>query len=70
MKLTENEQYAVGAAAILIAAIDDNLRDLSASDRVIALRGREMARDLLTLSGIQPTALKDLGLKLIAAAKG
>lgn len=68
LKLTKNEQYAIGAAAIAYASQDDNLRDLSANDRAIALEGRRKAYELLLSAGISPTALKEIGFRLIADA--
>jgi hypothetical protein len=64
--MTLDEKLAVAACVILVACIDDNLRDLSAQERAVALRGRERAGQILMASNIEPTHLKELGLRLLA----
>jgi hypothetical protein len=58
--LTRNEQLALAASAIIVATFDDNLRELSAKDRAIALAGRDKAWKMLMATGLQPTDLKEL----------
>lgn len=70
MKLTKQQGMAVAAAAILYACQDDNLRDLTADDRALALDGRHTAAALLTATGVQPTELKAAGLALLAEVMG
>lgn len=66
--MTKNEKLALAACAILVACQDDNLRDLTAADRVTALAGRQKAAGILTATGFQPTELKDLGLSALREA--
>jgi hypothetical protein len=64
VSLTSNEKLALAACAILIACIDDNLRNLSATERVVALQGRDRAGTMLAATKITPTELKDLGTRM------
>ena len=66
--MTKDEKLAVAACAILVACQDDNLRDLTAADRVTALAGRNKAAQILLATGFQPTELKDIGLDALREA--
>ena len=61
---TGDEKMALAACAIIVACADDNLRDLSAADRQVAVRGRDKAWQLLAATKISPTELKALGLRM------
>lgn len=65
MNLTKDQKLAIGAALCEFSVQDDNLRDLTADERAVALRGREKSRQLLLATGIQPTELKELGFQFI-----
>lgn len=62
--ISENERLALAACAIIVATTADNLRNLTADERTIALRGRRNAQNMLLATNINPTSLKELGLKL------
>lgn len=67
---TAQRKLVTGAALIALAAQDDNLRDLSADDRAVALAMRHKAFEIILTVGVQPTELKDMGLQLIAEGLG
>jgi hypothetical protein len=62
--VNDDERLALAACALLVACGDDNLRDLSADERAVALRGRRNAHQMLLATKISPTDLKALGLRL------
>lgn len=66
----KRQLMAISAAVIVFACQDDNLRDLSANERAVALDGRHKAMQILLRLDAQPTELKSLGLDLLAVAMG
>ena len=63
--MTRDQTLAVAAAAIILACSDDNLRNLSAKERAVAIRGRDGAWQILAKTGVEPTELKELGLEMM-----
>lgn len=66
--MTPDEQRAVGACAVIVAVHASDPMALTEGQSAVAKQGADTAGRLLLATGIQPTALKQLGLDLIEAA--
>lgn len=65
IELTSDEALALGASAGYAACMLTNKRGMPPRDRATMTRLRKSAEVVIQTSGLDPTALKDLGIRIV-----